>query len=75
MECSICKSGQTQSGHVTVTLEKNETIVLLKNVPAEVCTNCGHYFLSEEMAKIVLEKGNEAYSKGAELEVVNMHVA
>ncbi|WP_236974164.1 type II toxin-antitoxin system MqsA family antitoxin [Membranihabitans maritimus] len=75
MECTLCKNGITEKGHVTVTLEKGETIVLIKNVPAEVCTNCGHYYLSSEMTKLVLKKGNEAYAKGAELEVVKLQVA
>ena len=75
MECTLCKSGNTEKGNVTVTLEKGETSVLIKNVPAEVCTNCGHYYLSTEMTQIVLEKGEEAYEKGTELEVVKLHVA
>lgn len=33
-------SHDTKYGHVTVTLEKGETIVLLKQVPEEVCENC-----------------------------------
>lgn len=60
---------------MTVTLEKGDTIVLIKDVPAEVFTNCGHYYLSSEMNKLVLEKGKEAYNKGVELEVVKLQVA
>lgn len=75
MECTLCKSGTTENGHVTVTLEKGNTIVLIKAVPADICTTCGHYYLSEEMTKLVLEKGNEAFQKGAELEVVTLQVA
>lgn len=75
MECTLCKNGTTEKGLVTVTLEKGGTIVLIKEVPAEVCTNCGHYYLSSEMTQLVLEKGKEAYNKGAELEVVKLQVA
>lgn len=75
MECSICKNGQTAPGHVTVTLERGNTIVLLKNVPAEVCQNCGHYYLDEATTEVVMQKGQEAYEKGAELEVVKLNVA
>ena len=62
-------------GHVTVTLEKGATIVLLKQVPAEVCQNCGHYYLDSETTAKVLQTGQEAVKKGAELEVVNLKVA
>ncbi len=75
MNCTLCHNGVTQPGLVTVTLEKKGTIVLIKNVPAELCSNCGHYYLSEEMAKEVLKKRNDAISKGSELEIVNLKVA
>ena len=75
MECTLCKNGTTEKGYVTVTLEKGETIVLIKNVPAEVCGNCGHYYLSSEITQLVLDKGKEAYEKGTELEVVKLQVA
>ena len=75
MECTLCKSGSTEKGYVTVTLEKGNTIVLIKNVPAEVCKNCGHYYLSKEMTNQVLELGKEAHQKGTELEIINLQVA
>ncbi len=75
MECSLCKNGNTHPGHVTVTLEKGSTIVLVKNVPAEICENCGHYYLSSSTTQAVLDTGREAVKKGAELEVVKLQVA
>lgn len=75
MNCALCHNGVTKKGLVTVPLEKNGTIVLIKNVPAEVCTNCGHYYLAEDMTEEVLKKGREAINKGAELEIVNLKVA
>lgn len=75
MECALCKVGTTEKGTVTVTLERNGAIVLIKNVPAEVCTNCGHYYLSEETTRAIMQTGNDAIEKGAELEVVKLKVA
>ena len=75
MECALCKVGTTEKGTVTVTLERDGAIVLIKDVPAEVCTNCGHYYLSEEIARVILQTGNDAIEKGAELEVVKLKVA
>jgi YgiT-type zinc finger domain-containing protein len=75
MECALCKMGTTKSGTVTVTLERNHAIVLIKDVPAEICTNCGHYYLSEEITRIVMAKGNDAVANGAELEVFSLKVA
>lgn len=47
MKCVICKTGETAPGKVTVTLQRDEATVLIKDVPAEVCDNCGEYYLTE----------------------------
>ncbi|WP_250631628.1 type II toxin-antitoxin system MqsA family antitoxin [Rhodoflexus caldus] len=75
MKCVICKNGTTRKGKVTVTLERKGSIVLIKNVTAQVCNNCGHYYLSSDMAKKVLQKGEESMKKGVELEVLKMQPA
>lgn len=75
MTCTICKVGTTEKGLVTVNLERGSTIVLIKNVPAQICQNCGHYYLDSDTTKMILERGNDAIQKGAELEIVNLKVA
>ncbi len=64
MECVICKHGTTRSGFVTVTLERDDCIVILKQVPADVCQNCGEYYLSESVTADVLQKAEDAVNKG-----------
>jgi YgiT-type zinc finger domain-containing protein len=70
MNCAICKTGQITYAAAIVTLQRGETIVVIKNVPADVCDNCGEYYLSEEMAERVLELGESAVKKGVEVEVM-----
>ena len=36
----ICRNGKTKPGHATVTVQRGETTVILKRVPADVCENC-----------------------------------
>lgn len=72
MNCVICKNGETSEGKTTVTLEKQGSIVVIKGVSADICNNCGEYYLDDETAGEVLQKANEAYKKGAEIEVINM---
>ena len=72
MECVICRSGTTRKGKVTVTLERNGSIIAIKEVPAQVCDNCGEHFLSSEMTKEVLERAEQAFKKGVEIEVIKM---
>ena len=70
MECVICKHGKTQPGFVTVTLERDNCLVILRQVPADICENCGEYFLSESVTEEVLNKAEDAVNKGAEVEII-----
>lgn len=73
--CSICRVGELTPGNVTVTLEKGNSIVLLKNVPAQVCSNCASYFLDPATTRLVLQKAENSVKNGAELEVIQMNAA
>ena len=70
--CSICKIGELSSGKVTVTVERDGSIVLVKNVPAQVCNNCSSYFLDAAMTRRILEKTGNSVKNGAELEMIQM---
>ena len=70
MKCVVCRVGECRPGVVTVTLQRGDTTVVLKGVPAEVCANCGEYYLSQEVTRIVLAKAEEAVKKGAEVEIL-----
>jgi YgiT-type zinc finger domain-containing protein len=70
MSCVICRNGTTHRGFVTVTLQRGETTVILKQVPADVCDNCGEYYLSSEVTAQVLEKAESAVRSGAEVEIL-----
>lgn len=70
MQCVICKHGRTHSGKVTVTLQRDDCIVILKQVPAEVCENCGEYYLSDLVTQQVLEKAEVAVNNGVEVEII-----
>ena len=70
MSCVICRNGNTHRGHVTVTVQRGETTVILKRVPADVCDNCAEYYLSNEVAAQVLERAEAAVKSGAEVEIL-----
>jgi YgiT-type zinc finger domain-containing protein len=70
MKCVICKQGDTRPGRVTVSLQRGETTVILKSVPAEVCENCGEYYLSDKVADRVLAQAEQAVRNGAEVEIL-----
>ena len=70
MKCVICKTGDIHPGLTVVNLNREGAAVIIKNVPAEVCDNCGEYYLSEDITQKVLEIGEVAFNKGAEIEVL-----
>ncbi|MFH0871060.1 MAG: type II toxin-antitoxin system MqsA family antitoxin [bacterium] len=70
MKCVFCKQSETQPGKVTVTLQRGETTVIIKGVPADVCKNCGEYYLSEDITGQVLARAEEAVKKGTEVEIL-----
>jgi YgiT-type zinc finger domain-containing protein len=70
MQCVICKHGEAHAGRTNVVLQRGDTIVVIKDVPAEICDNCDEYYLSEEVTRRVLELGERAVAQGAEIEVL-----
>ena len=70
MKCVICKHGETKQGKTTVTLQRGETTVVVKDVPAQVCDNCGEYYLSKEITGKLLKKADQAVKAGAEVEII-----
>ena len=70
MECVICKHGKTKQGLVSVTLERDDCLIVLKRVPADICENCGEYYLSEPVTEYVLNRAEEAVNKGVEVEIL-----
>jgi len=70
VKCVICKTGGTEPGVATVMLARGTTAVIIKNVPAEICSNCGEYYLSENVSQKVYSQAEEAVRRRAEIEVV-----
>lgn len=70
MKCAICRNGQTRSERITVTLDKGQTILVFKDVPAQVCENCGEEYVSAEINRRLLELAGEAARRGVTLELL-----
>jgi YgiT-type zinc finger domain-containing protein len=70
MKCVICKQGETDPGLTTVTLQRGESTIIFKQVPAEVCSNCGEYYLSQDITEQLLSRAEEAVKNGAEVEIL-----
>ena len=65
----ICKHGQTQPRTVTVTLERATLTLVIKNVPAQVCQNCGEEYVNEEITERLLKTAEEVAQAGAQVDI------
>jgi YgiT-type zinc finger domain-containing protein len=69
MKCLICKQGETQPGYTTVTLDRAGFVLVVRDVPAQVCANCGEAYMDEAVTARLLETAEDAAQVGAEVDV------
>lgn len=69
MKCVVCKTGETAPGQATITLERGSSIVVLKKVPARVCSNCGEEYVDEAQTRRALAIAEELSDAGVQVEV------
>jgi YgiT-type zinc finger domain-containing protein len=63
--------GSLKPGFATVTFNKNGSVIVFKNVPAQVCDTCQDFVVDEETARELLKVSAEEASRGIEVSVIN----
>ena len=71
MTCAICHTGRTHPGEATVTLQRGNSVIMIKEVPAHICEDCGEYYLDEPEAQKVYALAEDAAHRNAELEILH----
>ena len=74
MRCAVCREGETRPGKTTVVLQRQGATVVINDVPARVCTNCGQESLDEKVAESVLAAARASAGPGVGVEIRD-HVA
>lgn len=69
MKCTVCKTGETTPGTTTVTLERDGATVVFKEVPAEVCANCGEAYVDEQVGQRLFDAVRDAVEAGVQVDV------
>lgn len=69
MTCVICKLGETATGTATITLERAAMTLVVKDVPAQVCQNCGEVYVDEEVTAHLLAEAEAAARAGVQVDV------
>ena len=69
LKCAVCRVGETSGGEATVTLTKDDLTLVVKRVPAEICSNCGEEYVCEEVGRRLLESAHEASKAGVQVDI------
>jgi YgiT-type zinc finger domain-containing protein len=75
MSCLTCKVGEPEPDYTTVTLERGGSVVVFKQVPAQICDNCGEKQIDAEVTRQLMTRAQDAIEKGAEVEIVRLQAA
>jgi YgiT-type zinc finger domain-containing protein len=68
--CVICGVGQVRPGITTVSFTEGTTTVVVKDVPADTCDECGENYFDAPVAQWIYEQIDGAVKRGAEVEIL-----
>ena len=69
MKCVICKHGDTRPSSTRVSLERDDTVLVIRQVPADVCDNCGEAYINAVTFDQLQRMLDEASGAGVQVEV------
>ncbi len=65
MNCIVCRHGETHPGATTVVFHRDGRTLVVNEVPAEVCENCGEAYVAEDVTTELLRMAAEAHQAQA----------
>ena len=74
MICPAC-SGTMEKGVTNVPVEFESGILYIKQVPANICGQCGEVFISDDVAEQIEKIVARAKAEKIEIEVINFEGA
>lgn len=69
-KCPLCK-GNKESSTVTFTVDDGQSLIVIRNTPATVCSLCGEEWISDSVAESLESMVTESKAKHRTLEVVD----
>ena len=72
MNCFMCKGNlEEKKVNYVVDLEDTIIIIIIKGVPAKVCTQCGEQYFDDETAENIEKIVNQLKQLATEVTIVN----
>ncbi|HBK53484.1 MAG: type II toxin-antitoxin system MqsA family antitoxin [Syntrophomonas sp.] len=70
MNCVLCKAGMEQKT-VNHVVDIQGQIIIVKNVPANVCLQCGEYYIDNEVARKLESIVEQTLQAGTEVSIIS----
>lgn len=75
MKCVTCRQGNTQPGKTVITIAEGDSVIVIKDVPAEVCDLCGAYYVDADTLEEVRKLVKHEMKIGSEVTVIKLNKA
>ena len=72
--CTFCK-GKTEPGLSTFTADLGKCVVVIRNVPSDICTQCGEVYYSTEVMRQLYRIARSLQEGMTEIALVNYQPA
>jgi YgiT-type zinc finger domain-containing protein len=69
MKYVVCKQAETGSGITTVTLERGNSMFVVREVPAQVCPNCGEDHVDSHVTAELLRSAENLSRAGIQVDI------
>ena len=69
MTCVICRSGEVRPSTTSFSVERGQMTLVLKGVPARVCSQCGEAYFDEETTRRIEEIAERVEHAGVQVAV------
>jgi len=73
-KCPIC-GGRIAPGTTTFTADLGKAVIIVRDVPAQICSQCGEEWFTSEVSHRLDELAADMRAKGAEVEILSFNAA
>ncbi len=69
MKCLSCKTGEPKPGTTTFTMERDGVLVVVRGVPALICSQCGEEYFEGKVTDDLMEQVKAAAKTGGQVNI------
>lgn len=74
LQCPACKA-EMQKGNTELTFKRDRSVVVIEDIPAMVCPQCGEASIEASISQIIYEIADREIKRGVALEFCKFKAA